>query len=237
MDGDATGAQGTPEQTGAAEADRVRRVRQRLLDERQVTAWSDGGVRSIFPTSITAEEGEALREWVEREDAVVTFETGLGYGISTLFICEGLLGSDRSHARHVAIDPYQTTKCSGVGLQVIEEAGLAELVEFHPEESQIALPGFVAEGRRFDLAFIDGNHRFEGIFLDLIYAGRLVSAGGVVFIDDLQLPAVARATQFCVTNLSWDVEIESRADCLHQWTVLRTPPKPVHRPFDHFVDF
>jgi predicted O-methyltransferase YrrM len=235
MEGDTNRARGTLERIGAA--DRVRRVRRSLLDARQVTARSDGGVRSIFPTSITAREGEALREWVEREDAVVTLETGLGYGISALFICEGLLGNDRSHARHVAVDPYQTTGFADVGLQVIEEAGLGELVEFHREESQIALPRFVADGHRFDLAFIDGNHRFEGVFLDVIYAGRLVSGGGIVFIDDLQLPAVARATRFCVTNLSWGVETESRVDGLHQWAVLRTPPKPVHRPFDHFVDF
>ena len=28
--------------------------------------------------------------------------------------------------------------------------------------------------RRSDLAFLDGNHRCEGVFLDLIYSGRLL---------------------------------------------------------------
>jgi hypothetical protein len=29
-------------------------------------------------------------------------------------------------------------------------------------------------------AFVDGNHRFERVFLDLIYIGRLVRPGAIV---------------------------------------------------------
>jgi hypothetical protein len=99
------------------------------------------------------------------------------------------------------------------------------------------LPRLVAEGRRFDLAFVDGNHRFDGVFLDLVYLGRLVRGGGIVFLDDYQLPAVARAVSFCTTNLRWTVEEVSPPDELHQWAVLRTPAAPSERRFDHFVDF
>ena len=78
---------------------------------------------------------------------------------------------------------------------------MTELIEYRAEESQFALPRFLGEGRRFDLAFVDGNHRFDGVFLDLVYLGRLVRGGGIVFLDDYQLPAVARAVSFCTTNL------------------------------------
>jgi predicted O-methyltransferase YrrM len=114
---------------------------------------------------------------------------------------------------------------------------LAELVEFHAEESQVALPRFLTEGRRFDLAFVDGNHRFDAVFLDLVYLGRLVRAGGIVFLDDYQLPAVARAASFCVTNMGWKSEEVSAADDLHQWAVLRTSHLPDTRPYDYYVDF
>jgi hypothetical protein len=69
------------------------------------------------------------------------------------------------------------------------------MVELHAEESQIALPRLLGEARRFHLAFVDGNHRFDG-----------------VFVDDYQLPAVARAVSFCVTNLDWTLEEVSAAD-------------------------
>lgn len=172
---------------------------------------------------------------VTREAATHTIEAGLGYGVSALFICEGLLRN--GDARHVAMDPYQATRFGNCGLQFLDEAGLTEMLEFHAEESQVALPRFLREGRRFDLAFVDGNHRFDGVFLDLVYLGRLVRPGGILFVDDYQLPAVVRAASFCLTNFGWTLEEVSAADDLHQWAVLRTSDLPDTRPFDYYVDF
>jgi len=201
-----------------------------------VVARADGSVRNFAPNSITVAQGQALAGWVEREGAVATVETGLGYGISALFVCEALLAGGGRDPRHVAIDPYQTTRCASVGVQVLEEAGLDHLLELHEEESELVLPRFASEGRRFDLAVVDGNHRFDGVFLDLVYLGRLVP-GGIVFVDDLQLPAVERAVRFCTSNLGWTVELASRDEPLHNWVVLRTPKTPVERRFDDYVDF
>ena len=200
-------------------------------------ARSDGSFHTLFPVAVSAAEGEALREWVQREDAIRTIEIGLGYGIAALFVCEGLLANDDSTARHVVVDPYQSTRFANCALQFLDEAGVAELVEYHPEESETILPRFLAESRSFDLAFVDGNHRFDGVFLDLIYLGRLVRAGGIIFVDDYQLPSVARAVSFCTTNLGWMVEEVSTDDDLHHWAVLRTTHVPPQRPFDHYVEF
>ena len=225
----------SPEHDGALR--QVRRVIQRLLKDGTVVARSDGMVHDLFPVAVGAAEGEALRGWVVRERAIRTIETGLGYGISALFICEGLLSHGHAEARHLALDPNQARRFGNCGLQVLEEAGVASLVEHRPEESQIALPRFLGEGRRFDLAFVDGNHRFDGIFLDLVYLGHLLRPGAVVVVDDYQLPAVARAASFCLTNLGWRSEAVSPPDELHQWAVLRTSPAPDTRPFDYYVEF
>jgi predicted O-methyltransferase YrrM len=181
---------------------------------------------------------------VRDEGAVRTLETGLGYAVSTLFICEGLL-ENGSGGHHVATDPHQLaklpnrkTRFEGAGLEILEQAGVRDLVEFHAEESQILLPRLLGEGRRFDLAFLDGNHRFEGVFLDIIYSGRLLKEGGIVFVDDTQLPGVRRAVEFCRTNLGWTVEDEGAEGDAHAWTVLRTGSTEVfQRPFADFVDF
>ena len=37
---------------------------------------------------------------------------------------------------------------------------------------------------------------FDGVIVDLIYLNRLVRPGGVVMLDDYQLPGVARAASF-----------------------------------------
>jgi len=212
-------------------------VIERLLHDGTVVARPDGTVHRLFPVAVGAAEGEALRDWVVREGATRTIEIGLGYGISALFICEGLLSNGDAAARHVVVDPYQATRFGNCGLQVLEEADVASLVEYHALESQIALPRFLSEERRFDLAFVDGNHRFDGIFLDLVYLGRLLHPGAIVLVDDYQLPAVARAVSFCLMNLGWRLDEVSPVDELHQWAVLRTSAAPDTRPFDYYVEF
>lgn len=211
-----------PPAGGGSGMRRTRELIERLFRERTVVARSDGSVHALFPVSVSKPEGEALREWVRREGAAHTLEIGFGYGISALFVCEGLLANGHADARHVVLDPNQSSRFADCGLQLVAEAGLAEVVEFHAEASEIALPRFLAEGRQFELAFVDGNHRFDGVFLDLIYLGRLVRAGGILLIDDYQLPAVARATSYCITNLGWTLEDVSREDDLHHWAVRWT---------------
>ena len=216
---------------------RLRGVLERLLREGTAVARSDGSLHQIFPVAVSAAEGEALRRWVVREGSARTIEIGLGYAISALFVCEGLLANGSSRAGHLAVDPFQATRFAGCGLQLLDEAGIAELVEHHAEESQIVLPRLMSEGRSFDLAFVDGNHRFDGVFADLVSLGRLVRPGAIVFLDDYQLPAVARAASFFVANLGWTVEEVSPGDDVHQWAVLRTSALPDTRAFDDYVDF
>lgn len=223
--------------------ERVREVRERILAAGTVVAREDGRSRELFPVAIGIEEGNALCEWVRKEGSLRTLETGLGFAISTLFICEGLLANGPD-GRHVAADPYQfrglpihRTTYMGVGLQTLEEAGVRDLVEFYAAESQIVLPRLLDEGRRFDFAFLDGNHRFEGVFLDLIYSGRLLKEGGIVFVEDTQLRGVRRAVDFCVANLGW-VREDAGEEGDHEWLVLRTGPRDLFlRPFTKLVDF
>lgn len=220
-----------------AELQRLRSVTNRLISGGTVVALMDNSEHQLFPVSVSEAEGQSLRDWIVREQAATTIEIGLAYGFSALFACEGLLINNRPNSRHVIIDPFQTTGYKNCGLQLLEEAGVIDLIEHHSEESQILLPRFLTEGRTFEFAFVDGSHFFERVFLDLIYLGRLVKPGGIIFVDDYQLPAIARAVSFCVTNLGWVSEELSNPDELHQWSVLRTPGEPIQRTFRDFVEF
>jgi predicted O-methyltransferase YrrM len=231
-----------PRHAATPTIERVREVRERLVTAGTVVG-PDGRSRELFPVAISVEEGLALRGWVHKEGAQTTLETGLGYAISTLFIVEGLL-ENGSDARHVATDPYQfaglpihRTTYAGVGLKILEDAGVRDLVEFHAEESQIVLPRLLADGREFDLAFLDANHRFEGVFLDLFYSGRLVKERGIVFVDDTQLLGVRRAIEFYLSNLDWVTE-ERGKEGVREWLVLRTGSRDAFlRPYTEFVNF
>ena len=217
-----------------ATAERVRAVREQLFDRSP----------DVFPVALGPDEGAALRDTVVRERARTTLEAGLGWGVGTLFVLEGLL-TNAPDVRHVAADPWQfrglqshRTRFEGAGLAVLEEAGARDLVEFHEEESQLVFPRLLSEGREFDLVFLDANHRFEGVFVDLFYAGRLLRERGVVFVDDVHLPGIRRAVDFFVANLGWEVEDEGAEGDDHGWVVVRVGARDAYlRPYFEFVDF
>ena len=220
----------------AAPVARIRSVVERLMADGSMIAKADASTHDVRGVSITTDEGEALARWVLRENATRTIEIGLAYGVSALHICRALVESRASEARHVVLDPFQAG-FGDCGLQVLEEAGARSLVEFHAEMSQIALPRFLKEQRRFDFAFVDGNHRFDSVFVDLFYLGRLLRKGGVILLDDYQLPGIRRAVSFYVTNLNWRVEEECSRDELHHWVAVRTSEADDARDYRYFVDF
>lgn len=208
----------------------VRGVIERLTREGSVVA-ADGGTRAIFPIAVTAEDGNVVRRWVMRERAAHTIEIGLAYAMSALYICEGLLANGRSDARHLVIDPFQDG-FADCGLQTLAAAGVGDLVEHHAEKSHFVLPQLLRAGRQFDLGFVDGNHRFDAVFVDLYYLGLLVKRGGVIVLDDYDLPGIKRAVAFFVTNLNWTIE-----EAADGWVVLRTARNADARHFTYFVAF
>lgn len=166
-------------------------------------ADDDGNAVALRPHSIERAQGEALRDLAIAEGAERTIEVGLALGMSALFLCQAVLARG---GRHVAIDPFQAESWNGAGMRTLREAGVEELVEVIEEESQLALPRLVAEGREFDLAFVDGDHRFEGVFLDLYFMTRLVRPGGLIVVDDMWMPAVRTAVAYVEKNLGVSLE-------------------------------
>lgn len=213
-------------------AERIRRVIEQLVEKGSVTD-ADGVERCVFPVALNLRAAAALRDWVLRERAVHTIEVGLAFGFSTLHICQALVLTGDPEARHIAIDPHQLTGYASVALCVLQDAGVAHMVDLQSEESQLVLPQFLAGGRCFDLAFVDGNHRFDYVFVDLFYLGRLVRKGGVIILDDYNLPGIKRAVSFFVANLDWTVAdiVEDRL------VVLRTATGPDTRDFRFFAEF
>jgi predicted O-methyltransferase YrrM len=162
-----------------------------------------GSPIDLSPHSIGRAQGEALRDLALAEDARHTIEVGLALGISALFLCQAVL---ERGGRHVAIDPFQQESWNGAGLRTLREAGVDDLVEVIEEESQLALPRLVSEGREFDFAFVDGDHRFEGVFLDLYFMSRLVKPGGLVVVDDMWMPSVRTAVAYVERNFAATLE-------------------------------
>ena len=211
-----------------------------------------GNQRPVVPDGVDPDQGRALTALVAEESAERTVEVGFALGLSCLHICVGLLQAGGSDPRHVAIDPTEGPHWQNAGLRLVERAGATGIVELVEEESSVGLPRLFAGGERFDLAFIDGDHRFDPAFVDLYYATRMVRPGGLILMDDMWMPAVRLAVAFFEANL----ELELLTDAYNgaftwnrrrprrgvrggsgRMAVLRVPDPVPDRPWDHFAEF
>jgi predicted O-methyltransferase YrrM len=228
--------------------------RQTRLEEFVEEAYRRGSVPdaaaepvSLVPHSVEPDLGVALRDLAIAEGAERTIEVGLALGMSALFLCQAILGRG---GRHVAVDPFQKDSWNGAGLRTLRDAGVEDVVEVIEEESQLALPRLVSEGREFDFAFVDGDHRFEGVFLDLYFLTRLVKSGGLIVVDDMWMQAVRTAVAYVERNLGAMVEPDALPGAF-RWrrrplsrgvpggrgdmAVLRLPPERPQLRWDEFV--
>ena len=203
----------------------------------QIFALSDGQAHDVFPVAIDPEQGDAIARHCRSEGARRILEVGLGYGFSALNALRGALESGPDGLCYVTIDPHQERRFANVGRDLLRRVLPQEQLRIISEPSEMALPRLLGEEAAFDVALVDGNHRFEHVFLDLFYLERLVRPRGVVFIDDYQLPAIRKALAFFAGNLGWTIEHVSPDDPLNQWAVVRRPADPVTRDYRTFADF
>jgi predicted O-methyltransferase YrrM len=208
------------------------------LDAAYARGWIPGdNAKQVptFPSGMTREAGKALADLVRAEGACQTLETGLALGLSTLWILWGSAGH-AAGVSHTAVDPYQKKDWKNSGLRLLREAGVREMVEFVEEDSALALPRLVREGRRCDLVFVDGGHLFENAFTDILFASRLVRPGGLVVVDDLWMPAVRTAIAYFESNVGLSKETPA-SEAARRFALLRVPERLPERRWDHFVPF
>ena len=136
-----------------------------------------------------------------------TLEIGLAYGGSCLVFLDGHRRLGHSpEARHVAIDPFQAESWDDTALMFAEKAGLDAYLDFRSQYSGLVLPRLLEDEQNFDLAYVDGSHLFEDVFVDFYFIARLLSPGGVVFFDDSSDAHVKKVLAFINANMSHCLE-------------------------------
>jgi predicted O-methyltransferase YrrM len=160
----------------------------------------NGVVYAIFPASVTRDRGEFIRKTCLSQRSVSSLEIGMAWGLSTLFILEALIKNGAGTGAHVVIDPFQSESFHGAGRRLVREAGAEEFIEFHEQKSQLVMPQLIIDGRQFDFLYIDGDHHFEGAFIDFAFAHHLLKPGGVVLFDDAWCDPVHLVCRFAEAN-------------------------------------
>lgn len=108
---------------------------------------------------------------------------------------------------HLTIDPYQQSQCRSVGLLNIKRSGLQRYHRHQEQYSFHALPRLHREGRVFRLIFLDGSHRFELTFLDVLYADLLLEIGGLLIMHDTWLPSVRKVLNYVLRTRKGQYEL------------------------------
>ena len=160
-------------------------------------------------SAVTIESGGLLYDFIRTFKPRYTLETGMAYGMSTLFICQAL--EDNGLGYHTAIDPFQEDEFKSIGLLNVERAHLKHRLQFRLGAADVVLPQLCTDGGPLDFAFIDGWHLFDYTLADFYYIDKLLQVGGHVAFDDLWLPAVRKVVSFVLRNKPYQrVRIRSR---------------------------
>jgi cephalosporin hydroxylase len=132
-----------------------------------------------LPVAIDRAEGRLLQRVIADIKPEPRWKIGCAYGVSTLFICEALASLDQ-HARHIALDPFQSTQWRGIGREERARCGIRR----SPRLSGAALGTGAAaarqEGVTIQFALIDGWHTFDQVMVEFYYLNRMLETGGVL---------------------------------------------------------
>lgn len=135
-----------------------------------------GGLNSVV--------GERFIKEISELDGPDICETGSG--LSTLMFCA--LGASSVVSVSPAADLHERTLAEAERRQ-IDTSGL----RFIDDLSERALPLLaLVEGHKIDVGFIDGNHGWPAVFVDFCYLNAMLRPGGLLFVDDIQIYAVAQ---------------------------------------------
>jgi len=74
-------------------------------------------------------------------------------------------------------------------------------VDIREELSSIELAMRVKGGRKFQMVYIDGSHRFEDVFTDFYFVRQLIDVDGVILFDDSSSFEVKKVIKFIRRNL------------------------------------
>jgi predicted O-methyltransferase YrrM len=246
----ATTRPAAPAALSALSADDLTALRQRAAHHRDAIYASasildeTGAPRKVLEAGLVKVSGEALRDAVRARGALRLLETGFAYAMSASWLIDAALAawgdagrpSDRTPTL-TSIDPWQRPAWKNAGKRHLRDAGLDGFHRLFEDYSDNKLPALIAAKETFDAVFIDGDHRFEHVFIDLFYSRRLVAPGALIVVDDEWMPAVRKACAF-FTNAKLARRLPTPdAPGADRFIFLERTDEGQTRPWDAFEEF
>ncbi len=137
---------------------------------------------------------EAFKDYLRDHPNVKTI---LEIGFNAGFSCETFLeSSEDMSVTSFDINQYRYVNVAREYMQ----NKYADRFEFIEGDSATSVPVYFKEhpDRKFDLIYIDGDHRFEYVVSDVLNCRKLAHRNTVLWIDDSKLPEVDVGIRYCV---------------------------------------
>lgn len=159
------------------------------------------GVDKIITGGVSLDEANVLAYLIMRDRCLRTLETGVGFGISSLAICEALsLVKHEQAVVHYGIDPCQINEHRGAALCLLSAHGLQKYFALLEGPTHLMAPKLIEEGIQIDLAFIDGFHTFDYSLVDFFFIDKLLRPGKHLVIHDIQFPSKKKLLKFILSH-------------------------------------
>lgn len=144
-------------------------------------------------TPIKDNEAQFIFEFIKKHGIKKTLETGFAYAKSASHIIAS------TQQKHIAIDPFQDNY-QRLGLKNIKKLGFNDFLDFREDYSHNVLPELVKKGEKFEFIFIDGDHKYDGEFVDFYFADLLLEDNGFVLLHDTWMRSTRLVMEFIKTN-------------------------------------
>jgi len=143
---------------------------------------------------IKSNEAEYIFNFLREKGLTKTLETGFAYAKSASHIIAA------TESGHIAIDPFQSNY-KNMGIKNIKNLGFDKYLEFYDDYSHNVLPELaVKQSNQFEFIFIDGDHKFDGEFIDFYYADLLLQDHGYVLLHDTWMRSTRLLMSFIKKN-------------------------------------
>ncbi len=197
---------------------------------------SDGNMHTIDTlTRITPKQGMWMHNVALAHKPAAILEVGMAYGFSSLYFLAAL--ERNGSGTLTSIDPFQHDAWKGIGAThaMAHAPQRAEGPAFRLlcDRSDRAIVDLLRKGERFDLIFIDGNHRFDDVLVDFYLCDQVCTVGGHIILDDMWMHSIQSVAAFIRTNRDNFQEVESRV----RNTTMFRKIKEDDRSWKHFNTF
>jgi predicted O-methyltransferase YrrM len=206
------------------------RERLKSMYSGELQPGTNGPVKLDELTRISEPEGMWIYETCRRLKPKRTLEIGLAYGFSTIYILAAIDQTGAGH--HTALDPFQDS-WHGVGALQAKHLGMESSFQMLEEFSVAALARFATQKNRFELIYIDGNHRFDDVVVDFTLAAEVCPMGGNIILDDMWMPSVQATVSWIRSNRKDFREVSTPVDNIAHFERIDKD----RRAWDHFMRF